>query len=281
MSNNLTHGMTVDEVNDLGRLLQTKSDLLRQLTSEVDAVIGRTIWEGPDAGDFKQQWWPEHRGRLQQVAEQVHGFGQSALNNASEQTGASDTGGPSGPAPVGAPAVRIAEGATGTPGVGALPGTHRTWQEVQRDYEANWQRLGLPESYSHLHSGAGARDYGYQCTAWANFRWRELGYRGPIVAGNGWEMASNAPGDFTNQPLPGAMVSTPEGNNHVMIVEEVLDGGSRLRVSEMNTGSNWMDGDPQEYRADRMLTRSADGWVYFDGSPVELRFKNLPPVGPG
>jgi hypothetical protein len=82
---NVTHGMNLEEVRDLGRLLQQKASEIQQLLRDVEARIGATGWVGPDASTFRDQWWPEHRSRLNNVSTDLHGFGQSALNNASEQ----------------------------------------------------------------------------------------------------------------------------------------------------------------------------------------------------
>jgi surface antigen len=46
---------------------------------------------GPDATKFKNDWWPGHRTRLQQLRTDLEGFGQSAHNNASEQETASSS----------------------------------------------------------------------------------------------------------------------------------------------------------------------------------------------
>ncbi len=84
-----THGMNVEQVSQLGRTLQAKADEITTMIGQIDGQLNGTTWEGPDAQQFKGQWWPEHKGHLQQVAEQIRGFGQSALNNASEQEAAS------------------------------------------------------------------------------------------------------------------------------------------------------------------------------------------------
>jgi hypothetical protein len=81
--------MDVAQVEALGRLLQQKAEQLRDAVATIETHVRATTWIGPDAERFKGQWWPQHRGRLQQVAAQVHGFGQSALNNATEQRHAS------------------------------------------------------------------------------------------------------------------------------------------------------------------------------------------------
>lgn len=91
----LTHGMDVGGVEALGALLQQKAEQLRHLATEVGGAVVASGWAGPDADAFVQQWWPQHRAQLAAVAEGIHGFGQSALNNAVEQRGASgdSTGG--------------------------------------------------------------------------------------------------------------------------------------------------------------------------------------------
>lgn len=81
----VTHGMNVDEVRNLGQQLQTQAQHVRDLVSRLEGQINSTTWLGPDATTFKTQWWPEHRQQLQAAAEGLQGFGQSALNNASEQ----------------------------------------------------------------------------------------------------------------------------------------------------------------------------------------------------
>jgi hypothetical protein len=85
----VSHGMNVDEVRNLGHQLQTQAQHIRDLVSQLEGQINSATWLGPDATTFKTQWWPEHRQHLQAAAEGLNGFGQSALNNASDQEGAS------------------------------------------------------------------------------------------------------------------------------------------------------------------------------------------------
>ncbi len=81
----ITHGMNPEEVEALGRQLQTAANQLNAVITELERAVGSASWLGPDATTFKTQWWPEHRAHLKTVADGLHGFGQSALNNASEQ----------------------------------------------------------------------------------------------------------------------------------------------------------------------------------------------------
>lgn len=80
-----THGMNVEQVRQLGNALQAKAEEIRSMVSQIDGQLNGTTWEGPDAQQFKGSWWPEHKNHLLQAAEGIHGFGQSALNNAAEQ----------------------------------------------------------------------------------------------------------------------------------------------------------------------------------------------------
>lgn len=84
-----THGMNVEQVRQLGQTLQAKADEIISMLGQIDGQLNGTTWAGPDAEQFKGQWWPEHKTHLQQVSEQIRGFGQAALNNASDQEGAS------------------------------------------------------------------------------------------------------------------------------------------------------------------------------------------------
>jgi uncharacterized protein YukE len=81
----LTHGMNIEEVKALGQFLQAKKGEIEQLVSQIQAKVDGAGWEGPDALKFKGDWWPEHKNSLNQIGERLHGFGQSALNNATEQ----------------------------------------------------------------------------------------------------------------------------------------------------------------------------------------------------
>lgn len=86
----LSQGMNVDEVEALGRRLQSVAQDFDRWTADLDRLVNGVNWNGPDAERFKRSWWPQHRGRLGGVTTELHGFGQSALNNASEQRRASE-----------------------------------------------------------------------------------------------------------------------------------------------------------------------------------------------
>ena len=87
----LTHGMNLDDVEALGRYLQQEaSRRVLSMVDELDRAVAASSWRGPDADRFRRDWWPKHKANLRQVGEHLHGFGQSALNNATEQERASD-----------------------------------------------------------------------------------------------------------------------------------------------------------------------------------------------
>ena len=81
----VTHGMNPEEVRALGTQLQDVARQIETIMGQLNSKVGSTTWVGPDASQFKDQWWPEHRQHLQRVATDLSGFGQSALNNAAEQ----------------------------------------------------------------------------------------------------------------------------------------------------------------------------------------------------
>jgi len=81
----LTHGMNVEEVRQLGQHLQASKGTIENLIREIEGKVNGAGWQGPDATRFKTEWWPQHRTQLNKIADDLHGFGQSALNNAQEQ----------------------------------------------------------------------------------------------------------------------------------------------------------------------------------------------------
>ncbi len=83
--------MNIDAVETVGRNLQQKySSTIEQLMGEMEAMVNETSssWVGPDAEKFRS-WWPQKRSALKAISADLHGFGQSALNNASAQRTAS------------------------------------------------------------------------------------------------------------------------------------------------------------------------------------------------
>jgi len=262
----ISHGMNIAEIEAFGnRLQQHFAAQLNGIADEIEMVVGQTSgsWVGPDAEKFRS-WWPAKRSTLRATADDVHGFGQSALNNASQQR---DTSGDGAVSPLPLPSGFAKPGGDGDvsiPGGRVVVPGGRAWQDVQKEYDA-WATGRFAEGgVSH-----------YQCTGWANFRWQQLGYDGEI-GGNGNAMAGNA-GPTTSDPSLHAMASYGGGEyGHVMIVEEVTNGGDTIRVSEMNVGdNNYEVGRPEEFSDTKEYTRGADGkFRSWNGS--ELEFAALP-----
>lgn len=91
----VTHGMDVAAVEQLGHSLQRrKAEQIRVVVVDIDRSIraSHAFWQGPK-GDLFRSWWPAKRSRMLAMAEDLAGFGQSALNNANEQRQASGAGG--------------------------------------------------------------------------------------------------------------------------------------------------------------------------------------------
>lgn len=89
MASNISHGMNVQEVKDLGAKLKDVSHSITEMVNLLNGKVNNTSWVGPDASKFKNDWWPQHRTHLQNMVRDLDGFGQSALNNASAQETAS------------------------------------------------------------------------------------------------------------------------------------------------------------------------------------------------
>ena len=92
----ISHGMNLAEIEALGRSLQDRfAAAVRDAAARIDQMVGSTsgVWQGPDSEQFRS-WWPDKRQRLLAMADDLHGFGQSALNNVTEQRGASEEAGP-------------------------------------------------------------------------------------------------------------------------------------------------------------------------------------------
>jgi surface antigen/uncharacterized protein YukE len=280
-----THeGLDVDVVQRGGAALKTQAQHLDGIIHAINGIVANLehVWHGHNAQTFAGWWQQQHRPALTAASAAISGLGQSALNNASEQAQASSASGSSvqsggststagvagasttsagiGGAVVGAIAAGgIVGAASGTGGslTGSLAGSNRTWQQVQADYTRNSAAYGLGPY------GPGG-EYQYQCTAWANYRWKELGYTGNPISGNGYQMAANAGGTASTPPSLGAMASYGDGktHNHVMIVEEMSktsSGAAKIRVSEMNTGYDYNVGRPEEYMDTRWWDQNPDG----------------------
>lgn len=87
---NITHGMDVDQVDDLGNTLVSQAARLRSLASETDGRVNRAQWHGPDGTHFTTRAWPAHRSTMHIVADQIEELGRKAKDNAASQRLTSD-----------------------------------------------------------------------------------------------------------------------------------------------------------------------------------------------
>ena len=264
--------MSVSDIEALGHKLQDSyAAEIRQFVNQIEQLVKNTSssWSGADGNAFRS-WWPTKRAKLSSIADDLHGYGQSALNNAHEQTVASSGGVTAPPAGVAAVVAggAIAGAAAGGLGGGALPGSDRTWQQVQADYDAKYLKFGL------WSDGGPNGENRYQCVSWAWYRMRELGYEGPQAQANGKAVAGALGGTTSTVPQPGAVMSYgADAYGHVVIAEDVFrgaDGRLSVRVSEMNSGNDGSSAyaaNPQEYQASRVFVQNADGsWATGKGN---------------
>ena len=121
----IDHGMSVSDVEALGHKLQDSyAAEIRQAIAQLEQLVKSTTssWVGKDGDEFRS-WWPSKRSKLAAIADDLHGYGQSALNNAHEQTVASD-GGASAPVAAGLTAAGAVIGGASVAsggGVGSTP----------------------------------------------------------------------------------------------------------------------------------------------------------------
>jgi uncharacterized protein YukE len=83
------YGMDVEQVRQMGRQMQAQADhITGSIIPQLDGLVNNipSVWAGPDANMFKDWWTGQHRAHLVAVAHDLRGLGQSALNNAQEQS---------------------------------------------------------------------------------------------------------------------------------------------------------------------------------------------------
>ena len=80
-------GMNTGEVRSLAGQLKNQAQELTNVVSQVDRLLDSLMqnWHGNDATQFHGWWTGQHRPHLLQVAHDIDGLGQSAINNAHDQ----------------------------------------------------------------------------------------------------------------------------------------------------------------------------------------------------
>lgn len=270
-------GMDVEQVEAGGNALKRHGATVEGLIREIDVVIRDLagVWGGRDYDRFAHQWWPAHRTALRRAGEAISGLGQSALNNASEQRGASDTtGGGS-----------HTDASTTTTNAGITSGTPQPSATAQPDTSTTGALGGHDTelaAYNQAYAGNSPAVLGFkwgQCTSWAVFRRAEMGLDGPPLNGHnhGYQMAANLGATTLDSVGRGSLVSYGDGisQNHVMVVESV-DSRSpmTLTVSEMNYDGH----DDGALSLDSKLVQNPDGsWSKTTGDGKNWHL-TLPPV---
>jgi hypothetical protein len=216
--------MDVDQVAAAGNALKQRAADIDTLVTKIDGIVRSMpgVWDGPDAQQFVDEWWPEHKKTLVAASSHVAGLGQSALNNASEQREVSGMNGGGTHHPQLTPHVDPSPVPGGTPG--ATPNGPLMPPPTQEAFNS---RQG---GYGDLSPG-GENDG--QCTSWVAFRRDQLGLppapHGRGLDGEQW--AQNMPTQL-EAPVAGAVGSSP---NHTFIVEAVRSGPpTTIEISEMN-----------------------------------------------
>ena len=81
-------GMDVEQVLAVSKRLQAESLAIEALVNKIQGIVTSLpgIWDGPDAQQFVNDWWPEHKKTLLATKERIAGLAVAARNNANEQS---------------------------------------------------------------------------------------------------------------------------------------------------------------------------------------------------
>lgn len=80
-------GMDVEQVSVISKKLHTEAANIDALVAKIQGIVASLpgVWDGPDAQQFVNEWWPEHKKTLQAVSSHIQGLSDSARNNVEEQ----------------------------------------------------------------------------------------------------------------------------------------------------------------------------------------------------
>lgn len=91
------HGADLERLDGLRRTVERHAATLRTLTETASVGVAAltTIWEGPDAGQFRQQWMGTHRTRLLAAVDELLATADTIERNrrAQERASSADSGG--------------------------------------------------------------------------------------------------------------------------------------------------------------------------------------------
>lgn len=80
-------GMDVEQVQVISKKLRAEAAAIDSLVAKIQGIVASLpgVWDGPDAQQFVNEWWPEHKKTLQAASSHIAGLADSAKNNADEQ----------------------------------------------------------------------------------------------------------------------------------------------------------------------------------------------------
>lgn len=199
----ISHGMDIAQIEALGNKLQSDfSQRIAAIANDLERLVGDTsaAWLGSD-GDAFRSWWPTKRSRLAAIAEDLHGFGQSALNNVSEQRQASGVAGSTGQTPT----------APGVTGPAPRPvGFGEDEAALRARFNAEWRPVWKGEDGTWYDQYGMAYDSDGNCTSYAMWRLNDLAKQN----GLDWSI-SNSSLDGTT-PDGGKFGNAAEWNDHLV-----------------------------------------------------------------
>lgn len=240
-------GMDVEVIELLGRKLKVSADQIENIARAIDALVANAVqnWDGPDARRFESWWREQHLPALRTTRDAVDGLGQSALNNAADQRGVSNSAGsveaghssanstpsvagPTGTAPTAAPDARPAQ---------AVSDFAKTWRGQYLDYDTSWHNQCFDVFAQYNHAVVGGPDIIAATTGGAKDLYNDYASNGTSAH------YDRIPG--TERPTPGDVVVWGNGQyGHVGVVTAVAENGYTVleqnvnaKASETNVGS--------------------------------------------
>lgn len=80
-------GMNVDVVKAQAKVLQTQSDQIKKITSQIDSLVHQlqSAWHGDDSKKFAAQWNSDMKSRLTKASTLLHDRSTTATQQANQQ----------------------------------------------------------------------------------------------------------------------------------------------------------------------------------------------------
>lgn len=84
-------GMDPDEVEAIGRQINSEAHALQGLIRQLDGIVQtmHASWQGDDSNRFNQTYTSQYRAQMNQAVQHLEQLSNAALRNASEQRGVS------------------------------------------------------------------------------------------------------------------------------------------------------------------------------------------------